>query len=428
MRAAATNLGWLVVERVARLVFNVVVGFAVARYLGPAQFGALSYALALVAIGGAVAECGLANVVKRALVADPSRAAATLAAAWKLRLLAGATCYGAVLLWTLGGERDGMVQVLLVILGLLLFQPALAVSELWLHARLEARLVVRAQIAALIIGAAMRLGLIWARAPLWAFAAVAVLEAAVAVAVLNGLARAHGRPTLHAAPVAALPALWHDAWPLLLSGLTVMLYIRLDLVMVRQMLGEAAAGEYAAAVRLSELGFFVPGAVASSALPQLLHARAVGQRSYFTAMQRFIDLNTGIAYLLVVPIVLLAPWLVKLAYGGDYAAAAPVLVVHAWTLVWAASGVARGQYCINEGLTRLHLQATAAGALINLGLNLLLIPRYGIVGAAWATVAAQVVAAWFSSFWFAATRECARMQTLALLLPVRWIFHVRSSR
>jgi O-antigen/teichoic acid export membrane protein len=205
-----------------------------------------------------------------------------------------------------------------------------------------------------------------------------------------------------------------------------MFYVRLDLVMVRQMVGEAAAGTYAAAVRLSELWFFLPVAVASSLLPGVLRARASGRSDYRRAVQRLFDLNTGVAYALAIPTVLLAPWLVRFAYGPAYAASTPVLIVHGWTLVWAASGVARGQFCVNEGLTRLHLIATAAGALLNVLMNLLLIPRYGGVGAAWATFAAQAVAAWISSFWFAATRDCARMQTLALLIPMRWSNYVQA--
>lgn len=423
-RAATRNLSWLIAERLGRLGCNVVVGFVVARHLGPAQFGTLSYAFALVAIGAAVAEGGVANIVRRELVAEPGRTGAVLAAAWKLRLLAGAACYAVVGWWS--AWSDPAERGLLLIGGLLLFQPALAVSDLWLQARLESRLATLAQFAALAVGAAVRLALVGADAPLWTFAAAAVGEAAIAVALLNRFARGHGRPAHAAIDREAITRLWGESWPLLLSGLTVILYIRLDLVMVRQIAGEPAAGAYAAAVRLSELGFFLPGAIVTSLLPAVLQARAAGAAPYRVAMQRLMDVNAGLAYALAVPMVLLAPWVVRLAYGAQFAAAGPVLAVHGWTLVWAALGVVRGQFCVNEGLTRLHLASTAAGAVLNVGLNLVLIPRYGAVGAAWATLATQATAAWVSSFCFARTRECAGMQTRALLIPVRWFHYVRS--
>lgn len=87
--------------------------------------------------------------------------------------------------------------------------------------------------------------------------------------------------------------------------------------------------------------------------------------------------------------------------------------------MWAALGVVRGQFCVNEGLTRFHLLATSAGAVCNVLLNLLLIPRYGAVGAAWGTLMAQGLAAWLSSFFYRPVRGCAVMQTRALFIPLR---------
>ncbi len=427
-RPAAQNLGWLVAEKMARLVFSVLIGFVVARYLGPAQFGALSYAMALVAIGVAVAECGVSGLVRREVASGAERAAAGLAAAWRLRLLAGAGCYAVLLCWAELGEPDRVERGLLLMLGLLLFQPALAVADLWLQARLKARLGTLAQILALGAGAALRLWLVAARAPLWGFALAAVAEAAVAAGLLTWFARRAGRPAGGRVSRAAVAQLWRESWPLLLSGLMVMIYIRIDVVMVRQLVGESAAGIYAAAVRISELGFFLPGAVASSLLPALLRARGESRESYHGALQRFMDACVALAYTITVPLVLLAPWIMRAAYGPAFAGGAAVLSVHGWTQVWVAIGVARGQYCINESLTRLHLAATAAGALLNIALNFVLIPRAGAVGAAWATLAAQMIAAWMSSYWFESTRECARLQTRALLLPLRWIRHALPSR
>jgi O-antigen/teichoic acid export membrane protein len=128
---------------------------------------------------------------------------------------------------------------------------------------------------------------------------------------------------------------------------------------------------------------------------------------------------------LSVPIALAAPWLIRLAYGPAFAGAAPVLALHIWSSVFVFLGVARSQFLINESFTRFYLAATVAGAALNIGLNCWLIPRHGPWGAALATVAAQAVAAWLSSFCFAPVRQTAWMQTRALLIPVRWFRYVR---
>jgi len=426
LRLAAGNLGWLVFERAVRLVLSVLVGLWVTRYLGPARFGVLSYALALVGLGLAVAETGVEAIVRRELVRDPAQGAAWLAAAVRLRLLAGAICYGGLLVWVaFGSGGSGEETVVLLLVGLQLFQPGLTVADLWLQANLQSRLSARAQLGAMVIGSLGRLALLMGHAPLWTFAAMVPLEMLVAAFFLRRLAVAAGRPTDRPdRSIVSLSGLMTEAWPLLLSGLTVTIYLRIDLVMVRHLLGDSAAGTYAAAVRLSELGFFLPGALAASLLPSLLRARATGPERYALAMQRSFDLQAALAYACAAPLALLAPWVVRLAYGADFGAAGPILAINGWTLLWASLGVARGQYCVNENLTQLHLFSTLAGALINVALNWMLIPCLGGTGAAWATLCAQISAAWLSSFCFARLRPCAFMQWRALFIPFRWFRYV----
>ena len=417
-RAAAFNLVWLGADRAMRLVFTVFVGFWVARYLGPSQFGALNYALAIVGFGLVLAECGVDAVVRRELIRAPETAPALLAAVWRLRLGVGAVCYAFVAGWAAWGKESPTEARLLAIVGLWLFQPAMAVADLWLQANLRARISVLAQLIALGVGAAVRVALIVGRAPLWAFGAVAVGEAWLAALVLTLWARRAG---VRVAPGQKMGALVRhlagESWPLLLSGIAISIYMRIDIVMLRHLAGESAAGMYAAAVRLSELGYFVPVALASSLLPALLQARARGEAVYGERLQRYFDLSAALAYAFSLPLALAAPWLVRLAYGAAFAPAAAVLVVHIWAAVFVFLGVARGQFLVNEGLTGFYLVATSAGALLNVGLNFVLIPRAGAVGAAWATVISYAVSAWVSSYWHPAVRPLAARQTRALLLP-----------
>lgn len=420
MQAASANLGWLVVEKVVRLIFAVGVGFWAARYLGPAGYGELSFALAIVGIAMLLAELGLEGVVRRELIQAPESARRLLAAVWGLRLAGAGAAWMLVSLW---GWSSGTVREsgLLLVLALTLFQPVLWVSDIWFQARLQAKRTVFAQMGGLAVGATVRVVMILQQAPLVAFAWAAVVEMVVVGVLLMWLAHRDGlvlQPGLFERSRAL--GLLREAWPLLLSGFAVVLYLRLDAVMLRLMAGEAAVGLYAAAVRFTEIWYFVPTALATSLLPSLLRARERGAEDYAERLQISYDLNAAIAYAIALPLALMAPWVISLAYGPDYAAAAPVLALHIWSVVFVFLGVARGQFLVNEGYTRFYLAATGVGLLINVALNWLLIPRHGAWGAALATVFAQAVAAWVSSFCFAPVRSSAWMQTRALLIPFRW--------
>lgn len=419
-RKVVANLGWLVMERVGRLSLGVLVGLLVARHLGPERLGLLSYVVALVTLVGAVPALGLDAIVKRDVLRWPERAGELLGSSFLMRAVAGVLAGAAV--WGLARASPGLLpgesQLLLVLVPLLL-QPALFMPELWLQTQLRARGAAAAQLGALAVASGARIGLIVTDAPLVAFAWVLVGEMMLAALFLWVIARRPGgRMPWGAARGATMRRLLGEAWPLMFAGLAIMVYMKIDEVMLRQMAGPVAVGIYAAAARLSELWYFLPTALAVSVLPALLRARAAGPVEYALRQQQYYDLSAAAAYALSVPVALAAPWLARLAYGDAFTGTGPILAVHIWSSIFVFLGMARGQWLVNEGLQKFYLAATGAGALANVALNLVFIPRWGGLGAAWATVISYGVAAWLASYFHPAVRATAGMQTRALLIPL----------
>ncbi len=427
VRVAAHNFGWLAAEKAVRLVLSVGVGFWVARHLGPARLGTLGYCLALVTLVSCAVSLGFDAVVKRDLLQRPGSTRELLASGAVLRLAAAVMCYGGLLLLVLVGALGaGEERRLLAILGLTLFQPAWLMPDLWLQAHLHAKFSVWAQTAALAVGAAVRIALIAADAPLAGFAWAIALEGGLTAAGIHWFARRAG---LHfawtAARLATMRRLFAEAWPLMFAGLAIVIYMKIDEVMLRWLAGPAAVGIYTAATRLTEIWYFIPIGLASSLLPALLRARERGEADYRTRLQHYYDLNAAVGYALSVPVALAAPWIVRLAYGPAFAATAPIVAVHIWSSVFVFVGVARGQWLVNERLQIFYLLATVGGAAVNVALNFAVIPRWGGLGAAAATVVSQALAAWLSSFCLAATRETGWMQARALLVPLLGWRHFR---
>jgi O-antigen/teichoic acid export membrane protein len=427
VQAVVGNLGWLLGARIGRLVLSTFIGFWVARYLGPVRFGLLSYCIAWVTLFGVLPGLGLEAVVKRRFISQPEEEATLLATTVGLRLgatMIAAACFAsATWFWVAAGEERRLMTILCI----LLLDPLWSSWDHWFQAKLWARLSVMAQIGSLVVSAALRIVLIFLRAPVAAFAAAVVVESVVGGMLWVGLAKNKGlrfswrnySPTWGRKLLA-------DSWPLMLSTLMVLIYMRIDLIMLRSMAGERAVGIYSAATRFSEMAYFLPVALASSFLPSLLRQRAAAPGQYEEALQRYFDLSAGCAYALTLPIMLAAPWLIRLAYGSAYQEAGPILAVHVWANVFVFLGVARGQFLVNESLTRFYLVATATGAAMNILLNLILIPRIGAMGAAVATVASYATASWISSYLHPAVRTTAARQTRALLLPItgwRYLSH-----
>ena len=426
-RSAVANFGWLIADKIIKLLNGLLIGLLVARYLGVGQFGQLNYGLAVIALILPLTELGLEQVIRRRVLKERGAASDTLAAALGMRLAAGAVAYTAVCIYSLSGV-DSQGGPLLMILGLTLFQAAVVVPESWLQAGLKAEIAVVVGWTAMLTGAILRLCLVWIGANLELFAWVVVAEMTVGGVVLWVVAFRSGLPTLRFNELRQTGcSLLNESWPLFLSGVAVTLYMKVDVVMLRLMMGEEEAGVYAAAVRLSEVGYFIPVALASSMLPFLFKSRDRGAEAYRLIIQRYYDLNAALGYAVAIPLVLLGPYLVNLLYGTAFSGAGRVLSCHACAVVFVFLGVARGQYLTNEGWQRFGLVCTLLGAVLNVGLNWWLIPKMGALGAAWATVIAYGVAACGSSWLLADMRPNAIIQTRALLIPFtgwRYVFRL----
>jgi PST family polysaccharide transporter len=122
-----------------------------------------------------------------------------------------------------------------------------------------------------------------------------------------------------------------------------------------------------------------------------------------------------IGYAVAIPVSLLSGPVIWVLYGTEYANAAPVLAIHIWAGLFVCLGVAQSAWLLNEGHTHVSMVNTVTGAVLNCGLNLLLIPRYGPIGAAVATLASYACAVFAFSFVYRPTRAHAWMVLKALV-------------
>lgn len=77
-----------------------------------------------------------------------------------------------------------------------------------------------------------------------------------------------------------------DSWPLILAGVMVTIYMKIDQVMLGNMASIEAVGNYSAAVRFSEIWYFIPMAVCSSVFPAILRAKQRSKSEYYTRLQQ----------------------------------------------------------------------------------------------------------------------------------------------
>lgn len=412
------NIGWLFFDKILRMGVGLLVGVWVARYLGPEQFGLFSFASAFVGMFGAVAGLGLQSIVVRDIVRDPTCKDETLGTAAMLQLLGGSLAYVCVLgsiFWL--RPEDTLAKLLVAILGSIMLFRFSDVALYWFESQVLSKYIVWVQNGCFLIFAVIKVGLILSHAPLLAFAWATAAEALIVAVLIFFMLSLRGTQ-LHQLRFSLLRAktLLTDSWPLLLSGMAIMVYMKIDQIMLGQMLGDDAVGIYSVAVRISEVWYFIPMMIVASVFPAILEAKKRDEAQYLQRLQRLYDLMVWLSVAIALPMTFGSTPIVVALFGSAYAESGPILAIHIWASVFVSLGVASSQWFVAENKLILSFWRTFSGLIVNVFLNYFLIPEFGVVGAAVATVIANLVAAYLF--------DCINVETRKMFLVKSKSFNV----
>lgn len=424
LEKALTNTGWLFGDKVLRMGVGLFVGVWVARYLGPEQFGLFNYAMAIVALFGSVASLGLNGIVVRDLVKETEAANETLGTTFLLQAIGGLFAFGlAVLAVSFARPNDNLAKLLVAVLGFVMVFKCTDVVRYWFESQVKSKYVVWLESGIFLVLAVVKVGLILMEASLMAFVWAAFAESVlVAVGLLGVFARRGGALSAWRIRYDRAKRLLKNSWPLILSGIAVMVYMRIDQIMLGQMLGDEAVGTYTAAVRISEVWYFIPSAIVASVFPSIVLAKKQSEGLYYERLQKLYDLMVLLALGVAIPMTFFSDWLVVLLFGIDYVEAGSVLALQIWSGLFVFIGLASGSWYLTENLQMMAFNRTLLGAVVNILANLLLIPAYGIVGAAIGTVLSQMAAAYLFDFLHPKTRKNFWMKTKSFVSFCRYRF------
>jgi O-antigen/teichoic acid export membrane protein len=408
------NTSWLLGERILRMGVSLFVGIYVARYLGPERFGLLSYSLSFVMLFSSLASFGLDDILVRELVKRPEQRKNLLGTVFWLKVC-GTVVMGiaiALVLQFKSEDQQTYWMIGLITIGLL-FQTT-NVVDFYFQSQVQSKFAVRAQAFQLLVTSLFKIYLIWNQAELIWFAFALMLDQAV-VAVLFLLVynwKIEWFPFFSFRWKQA-KKLMRDAWPLIFAGMVVSVYMKIDQVMLKEMLDTKAVGVYTAAVKLCEAWYFVPSVITASLFPVIILSKQKSDTLYQQRMQKLYDLMVWVSVTVAIPTTFLADWVIVILYGNDYEASATVLRIYIWAGVFTFLGVASFKWLVTENLQRYSFYVLAIGAIINIGSNLLLVPIYGINGAAVATFISYGIGSYAGLAFFKKSRQAFWMTTLS---------------
>lgn len=412
------NFSWLFVDRVLRLVLIMGTTIIVGRYLGVERIGQLNYALAVVSIAAVLTSLGANEVISRDLVRHPERRDELLGSSAMIKLIGGILLVLSLIVFCFAKDLDSMMIMLVMVMASAELFKWSTVIEYYFLAQVEGKTSAKVNIISTVISSAYRLLLVHFEAPLRWFAYAAVLEIIFYTGLYLWFYKRYGlrmrswKPTWRMARY-----ILDQSWPMLVYGFALQAQLKIDQVMIfdilRNTIGEKAAnvevGQYSVAVKMIEAMAFLPVILQLSLAPAIARARIQDMELYRQRVTNQYRIMFLLYIATAVPLFFLGEWVIVLLYGEEFREAGHLLSLFAFRLVFAYMGVAKGSFITNESLFKFSLVTSVLGAVINIGLNMLLIPILHSYGAIWSTLVSFLVSIFLVDLFTARTRVNFRM-------------------
>lgn len=415
-RQVAKNVGWLAAGRVIHMVLAFIVNLLTARYLGPGNYGLVNYAALYTAFFTSFATLGLSSPLLKDLMENPQDAGTAVGTSIAMRLLSSA--FSAVSIIAIvsvvdQGERLTMTVVSLYSISLV-FQ-AFDTVKYWFQSRLESKYAtITTAVGYVIVSAYKILLLILEKDVRW-FAISNTIDYAVAAIVFLGLYHWRRGPRLQIS-LAKGRNLMRQSRSFIICGIMVSVYNCTDRFMLKHLLDEASVGYYATATSLATTWTFVLSAIIDSITPGIMQSFHENRERYIRRNRQLYALVFYLSVGVSLIITLLACPAVELLYGLEYFPAVRPMQVITWYTAFSYLGVARGAWVVCEGKQRYLTPLYIGSALVNVGLNFLLIPHWGATGAAIASLLTQISTTFVFPFLIRQLRPNALLMCQAVLL------------
>lgn len=391
LKKVAANFTWLLSERLLLMATTMVVGIYVARNLGPENYGVLNFAISFVGIFMAMSELGLANVMVKELVNHENMHNKLMGTSFLLKLAGSVIMFATIMAASWIADTDQQEKLLMYIIAGGVIISSFQSIRFYFQSQVLSKYEAIARTSAMVVLSIAKIIMVIVEAPLIYFGYAYLLrDLAQTASLIYFYRKKKGSVFNWSFDKSIAKGLFYDCWPIVISGLVISIHMKIDQVMINQMIGSTEVGYYAAAAKLSRVWLFLPTIIVSSVYPLLIKYKKESDDLYKKQLKKLYDLMVVLALSIAIPTTLLSNWVVDIIYGPEYIKTGQVLALHIWTALFVFMGIVRGNWTVIEKQQKYNPIIQAVGAVVNVSLNYFLISGYGVTGAAVATLITAV--------------------------------------
>lgn len=412
----ARNASWLIGGKIAQIVLSFFVSILTARYLGPSNYGTISYVNAYVAFFTSLCTLGINSVIIKDFVEKPQEQGEAVGTTLAMRFVS--SFLSVIMIMCIVNVVDHDEPTTIVVAALcsvsLLFQ-AFDTFNYWFQSRYESKITSIATFVAYAATALYRLVLLALHKDVEWFAFATSVDYIVLGAILLYSYRKYNGPKL-SITVEKGKSLLGRSYHYILSGMMVAIYGQTDKFMLKQMLDETSVGYYSLASSVNLMWVFVLQAIIDSMYPTIMRLYEKDREQFDRKNRQLYAIVIYVSMAAATCFVLFAPLVIRILYGDAYIPAVGPLRIITWYTIFSYLGVARNAWIVCENKQKYLKHMYLSAAFINIGLNYLMIPVWGASGAALASLVTEICTSMILPYFIKELRPNVKLMIDAFLL------------
>ena len=403
------NLSWLLFDKLFRASANIFLTVFLARHLGPDNFGILNYLLAILFLFVSISSLGVNPVLVNEIVKKRRNSMPSLINSYYLRFLISLISYFLFLLIIYILNNNIIYHNYSLILGVIIILKSCEVLFSFFEAKSFSKYIVISQSVGFFISASMILFIVInAIDNIYIYYAL-VLDLVIVFILVNVFYFINFKNHFYKFNFIIIKRLISKSLPVLISTLSILLYMRIDQIMIKEMLNEYQLGIYSVSVRYIEIFHFIPKIIMISILPVILTSR-----NYYVKLLGINSVMNKISLILIIFIFLSSDIVIPLIFSDTYIESINITKILSFSIFFVFLGVVNEHWYVTKNLQKFYALYVSFGALLNIILNYILISNFGLKGAAYATVFTYLIIIFFLDYFNKHTREVLKIKMLSI--------------
>lgn len=413
----AKNSLWMITSTIIQMVLSLFVNMIVARYLGTTNYGILNYGLSFINFFMGICTLGLNTITIKYLVNEKDNQGQIIGSCIGMRIISSViSIFMILMLVILLKSNDKLIIITTFLQSLSLLFETFTVINLWYQHKLKSKYTAIVTLIAYVIMTIYRVILVLLKKNVIWFAISHCVSSLVIAILLIILYKKHNGPKFSFS-LSKSKELLSQSYHFILASLMVAVYAQTDKIMIGSMIDDiSAVGLYTVSTTIVSLWSFLPSTIISSFQPVILEYKKTSTERYNFKLKQLYSIIIWLSLLYTLFIFVFGKYIILILYGSDYLGGLAPLKIAIFSVTFSYIGCVRESWLVFEGKQKYAKWFSLIGALSNIVLNVILIPSYGIVGAAIATAIAQISTAIIAPLIFSETRVCIKHLFDGLLL------------